>query len=447
MQFKDLILSKPRPDSLKDFDLPRRERYFPSSTDWRNEVLYFLLPDRFSDGQENQRPLLNRQQLNQFRPNLPNGEAWRFDKWAKSGGDRWQGGTLKGLASKLDYLNQLGITTIWVGPIFQQRGHLNSYHGYGIQDFLEVDPRFGTRQDLVSLVNQAHERGLRVILDIIFNHSGCNWIYASDTPGGQWEPPYTLGWYQFGAWLNAQGQPIVGAPHRNVEGVWPRELQEADCYTRAGKGDLGKGDLNDPNAEFRRSDFITLRDFQLDYPHLLNHLARCYKYWIALTDCDGFRIDTLKHVTYEQTRNFCGTIKEFAANLGKSDFFLVGEIAGGDYNQDRYLDVVGQNLNAALDIGEMRITLNQVAKGLMEPKSYFDGFVPGSAVMGSHRNIGRRHVSILDDHDHVFGEKIRFSSEAASEHQVIAGVALQLFTLGIPCIYAGTEQALACRRL
>ncbi len=63
----------------------------------------------------------------------------------------------------------------------------------------------------------------------------------------------------------------------------------------------------------------------------LTNLARCYEYWIALTDCDGFRIDTLKHVSLEEARNFCGTIKEFAGNLGKSDFFLVGEIAGGDY--------------------------------------------------------------------------------------------------------------------
>lgn len=443
MTFTEQNLTQKRPDSLKDFSLPRREQYFPSPADWRNEVLYFLLPDRFSDGQEANRPLLNQQQLNQFRPDLPNGQPWRFDRWAESGGDRWQGGTLKGLASKLDYLSQLGATTIWIGPVFQQRGHLNSYHGYGIQDFLEVDPRFGTRQDLVNLVRQAHEKGLRIILDIIFNHSGCNWIYAAGTPGGEWEPPYTKGWYQFGAWLGNQGQPIAGSPQMSAEGVWPQELQQADCYTRAGKGDLSRGNLNDSNAEFRRSDFITLRDFQLDSPHLLDNLARCYKYWIALTDCDGFRIDTLKHVTYDQTRNFCGTIKEFAANLGKSDFFLVGEIAGGDDNQDRYLDVVGQNLNAALDIGGMRLTLNQVAKGLTDPKAYFDGFDPGNAEMGSHRNLGRRHVSVLDDHDHVFGEKIRFSSEATSNHQVVAGVALQLFTLGITCIYYGTEQALA----
>jgi hypothetical protein len=76
------------------------------------------------------------------------------------------------------------------------------------------------------------------------------------------------------------------------------------------------------------------------------------------------------------------------------------------------------------------------------PAAYFAGFKPGNAVMGSHRALGSRHVSVLDDHDHVFGEKIRFSSEAASDRQVTAAAALQLFALGIPCLYYGTEHAL-----
>jgi hypothetical protein len=80
---------------------------------------------------------------------------------------------------------------------------------------------------------------------------------------------------------------------------------------------------------------------------------------------------------------------------------------------------------------------------LDHPSAYFDGFEPGKAVMGSHRNFGKNHVSILDDHDHVFGEKVRFSSEASSDHQIVAGTALQLLTLGIPCIYYGSEQAFA----
>jgi glycosidase len=332
------------------------------------------------------------------------------------------------------------VTTLWLSPVFKQRGHLDTYHGYGIQDFLEVDPRFGDRQDLADLVAAAHTEGIRVILDIIFNHSGANWLY----PGGQRMPPYKAfpDHYAFGKWLGDQGQEI-DAIQSGEDGVWPDELQTAGNYTRAGQGDLGAGTLDDPHAEHKRSDFFELRDFALDESDVLTNLAQCYKYWIALTDCDGFRLDTVKHVSFEEARNFCGTVKEFAADLGKQNFFLVGEIAGGEYNQERYLEVLDRNLDAALDIGEMRLALNRVAKGLLHPGAYFDGFKAAKAIMGSHRNLGQRHVSILDDHDHVFGDKLRFSAEAASDHQVVAGVALQLFTLGIPCIYYGTEQAFA----
>ncbi|MGH9833094.1 MAG: alpha-amylase family glycosyl hydrolase [Blastocatellia bacterium] len=442
MSFTDTQLGQNRPASVRDINLPRRERYHPSPADWRDETLYFLLPDRFSDGQEQTRPLLDRRNLASARPALPNGETWRWDRWAQSGAAAWQGGTIRGIRSKLGYLKRLGVTALWIGPVFKQRGHLDSYHGYGIQDFLDIDPHFGDRRDLVELVADAHAAGMRIILDIIFNHSGPNWLYPPESAGGPFMPHYTSGRYPFGSWRGDQGQPVAQI-QSSEDGVWPAELADAENYTRAGAGDLGAGDLDDPQAEHKRSDFFDLRDFSLDRARTLNNLARCYKYWIALTDCDGFRLDTLKHVSFEEARNFCGSIKEFAANLGKSDFFLVGEIAGGDYNEDRYLDVVGMNLNAALDIGEMRLALNGVAKGLDAPGRYFDGFDPGRAVMGSHRNLGHRHVSILNDHDHVFGEKLRFSSESASEHQVATGVVLQLFTLGIPCIYSGTEQALA----
>ena len=345
------------------------------------------------------------------------------------------------MISKLEYLDRLGVTTIWLSPVFKQRGHLDTFHGYGIQDFLDVDPRIGTRQELVELVSQAHDKGMRIILDIIFNHSGENWTYPEATPGGKYQPHYTQERYDFGAWRGDQGEDIDSIQSAD-DGVWPRELQDPEKYTRAGSGNLGGGSIDESSAEHKRTDFLTLRDFFLDHPGLLGELARCYQYWIALTDCDGFRIDTLKHVSYEQARNFCGAIKEYAQNLGKDDFFIVGEIAGGDLGQDRYLDVVGRNLNAALDIGEMRLILNQVAKGLAHPASYFSGFDPGNAVMGSHRVIGEKHVSVLDDHDHVFGEKLRFSTKAASDHQVAAGVGIQLCTLGIPCIYYGTEQSL-----
>jgi glycosidase len=440
--FANDILQQALPRSVQsDVPLPRRQHYYASPADWRDEVLYFLLVDRFSDGQESNRPLLDRNNRAAARPQGHDGQNWRWDRWAESGAFRWQGGTLKGVESKLNYLQTLGITTIWLSPVFRQRGHLDTFHGYGVQHFLDVDPHFGTRTDLADLVAAAHQYDIRIILDIIFNHSGFNWVY----PGGVEMPAFKPfpQHYDFGSWLGQTGQPIGTTIRATDEGVWPQELQAPDCYSRAGLGDLGGGSLDDPHAEHKRTDFFTLRDFDLDYTGVLSHLAECYKYWIALTDCDGFRIDTLKHVSFEQARNFCGAIKEFAANLGKANFLLAGEIAGGDFAEDRYLDVLGRNLDAALDIGGMRPTLRNVAKGLLPAAAYFTGFDPGKAEMGSHRNLGQKHVSILDDHDQVSGEKIRFSSEAASDRQVAAAVAIQLFTLGIPCIYYGTEQSFA----
>ena len=118
-------------------------------------------------------------------------------------------------------------------------------------------------------------------------------------------------------------------------------------------------------------------------------------------------------------------------------------MAGADDDAARYREVLGANLNATLDIGGSRRSLHAVAKGLEPPASYFSFLRTWDDDLGSHRNAGRRHVSILDDHDHVSGDKVRFSSDAASDHQVVAGVGIQLFALGIPCIYYGTEQAFA----
>jgi len=437
MDFKDTMLSKPRPSQVRSIDLPRRTMsYYPSPALWQDQVFYFLLPDRFSNGQESPDKLLDRSNPNAARP------SWfRFDQWAQSGRERWQGGTVQGIESKLDYLAGLGITVLWIGPLFKQRGHLDTYHGYGIQDFLDVDPHFGARGDLVRLVEAAHKKNIRIVLDIVFNHSGKNWIYAD----GQEKPPYRP-WPDYYRdkflWLDrtgAQSSTIGGQD----DGVWPDELQQENYYTRAGKGSLAGEDILDDRAEMRRTDFEDLRDFNFDATRALDDLAQCYKYWISLTDCDGFRLDTLKHVPLSIARNFCGAIKEFAANLGKSDFFLMGEVAGSDENPLKYLEVLGHNLNSALDIGSLRRKLHAVAKGLAAPQDYFSMLRQWDDRLGSHRDSAGLHVSILDDHDHVSGDKVRFSSDASSDHQVAAAVAIQLFSLGIPCIYYGTEQAFA----
>ncbi|MFN0103961.1 MAG: alpha-amylase family glycosyl hydrolase [Bryobacteraceae bacterium] len=467
------LLTADRPETLQPVRtlLDRAKRgdiaYHPSPIDWRDEVLYFLLPDRFSDGRESTRTLLDTAAIAALRQ-ASGRPGWSWKDWAESG-KRWQGGTIAGIRGKLDYLKALGITTLWVGPVFQQRVRVDSYHGYGIQDFLDVDPRFGTRRELAEMIEEAHARGLRVILDIIVNHTGDNWGYVSpgkpldhainepayrpapDFYGNPHNPEmrdWRLAWrdeHQEG--FTASGSALA-AKH---DGVWPRELQDERRYARAGKGSLGAGDIGDPSAEHKRTDFFSLKDIALDVPPSLGLLAECYQYWIAVTDCDGFRIDTVKHMALEETRDFCGAIREYADSLGKRNYFLVGEIAGGDFFQDFVLDrlaVLGRNLTAALDIGGARMEIAGAAKGLHAGREYLQMFKEGDAGFGSHRTVGSRHVSILDDHDHVTGPKVRFSAEIpdgspVKDRQVAAATALQLFTLGIPCIYYGTEQAFA----
>ena len=104
-------------------------------------------------------------------------EQKKTEKIGLRAGNTFVGGTLKGLESKIGYLQRLGVTAIWISPVFKQIAIAETYHGYGIQNFLDVDPHFGSRDDLISVVQTAHRHDIRVILDIILNHSGDVFAY------------------------------------------------------------------------------------------------------------------------------------------------------------------------------------------------------------------------------------------------------------------------------
>lgn len=433
------------PRQLIQASLKPRGRVQRSPDTWRDEILYFLLPDRFSDGRESTRSLFNRNQPQEHR-------AANWGDWMRAG-TRFQGGTLRGILSKLDYLKGLGVTTLWIGPVWKQRADLQTYHGYGIQNFLDVDPRFGTRQDLRDVVDSAHDRGMFVVLDIIYNHTGNNWFYDQDgqpreTVGYLFQPPRP-----HHGWRSGSGQS-TNSIQGLEDAVWPLEFQDPRWYTSAGQ--IGRWDPASwedpmsPDEEFRRGDFFDLKDLNTHRPEepvadaALSALVQVYRYWIALTDCDGFRIDTVKHVSFEASKNFCGGIREYAESIGKENFLLLGEVTGGEAFERNYLDVFGRNLDAVLDIGEPAGRLTRLAKGFENPADFFEQF-DGHETLGSHRETGRYHVSILDDHDMVGREgKRRFSAgnEGPARYaQAANAVGVQLTTLGIPCVYYGTEQS------
>lgn len=426
------------PTELANANVQPRGTVHSSPVDWRDQTLYFLLPDRFSDGQEAQRPLFDRSQ-----PALHK----TADKgaWMRAGRD-FQGGTLQGIQSKLDYLQALGVTTLWIGPVWRQRAELDTYHGYGIQNFLDVDSRFGSRQDLRNLIDAAHDRHMYVLLDVIYNHSGNNWFYRQNgTPADEipyrYSPPY-----EFHGWRSATGTSapaIVGMD----DGAWPREFQNVNWYTRAGKitrwdPEPWENPLH-PDNEFRRGDFYSLKDLDLNQNEVLAALVKAYQYWIALSDCDGFRIDTVKHVSWEASRNFCGAIHEYAESIGKHNFLLLGEVTGGGSMARDYLEIFGRNLDAVLDIGGPAGQLAALVKGQSPAQDFFGQF-SGHDILGTHRETGRYHVSILDDHDMVGRGKHRFAAGNTMPQaleQVAHAVGVQLTTLGMPCLYYGTEQA------
>jgi glycosidase len=426
----------------EDFSLEPRGRVYPSPCGWRDQILYFLLPDRFSDGNESQRPLFDGTAPERFHAR--DRRAWM------EGGRRFQGGTINGIRSKLDYLQGLGVTTLWLGPVWKQRPDLDTYHGYGIQNFLDIDPRFGTRQDLRNLIDAAHDRGMYVLLDAIYNHTGNNWFYrVNGTPQPavpyRFQPPYPVA-----GWHSRTGECVPDI-NRSMfdDGVWPAEFQNTDWYNRAGS--IGNWDplpgesILDPNAEFRRGDFFDMKDLALDKDEVLSGVINVYQYWIALTDCDGFRIDAVKHVPGEASRRFSGAIHEYAESIGKENFLLLGEVTGGDEMARDYLEILGLNIDAVLDIGVPTSILAGMVKGFTPPSDFFNQFIAdGQRILSSHRETGRYHVSILDDHDMVGRTKDRFAAHNNTPYryqQVAHAVGTQLTTLGTPCIYYGTEQA------
>ena len=380
--------------------------------------------------------------------------------WREAGG-RYVGGSLKGLTSKVGYLKRLGVTAIWVSPIFQQVKFQDTYHGYGIQNFLEVDPHFGTREDLRTLVKTAHEQGVYVILDIILNHTGNIFSYDVDRywtsdDKGNWflDPRWDGKPYKVKGFNDDKGDPSipfqVTDPNNSAtwpkldQSVWPVEFQNPAFYQQQGR-------INnwDYDPEYRDGDFFDLKDVHLGQgppstyaaSEALNALCKVYQFWIADADIDGFRIDTVKHMDLGATRFFAASIHEFTQSIGKENFYLIGEITGGRANAFKTMEETG--LNAALGIDDIPDKLEHLVKGWRNPVDYFDLFRNSLLINKDSHSWFRSHVvTMFDDHDQVRKgqRKARFCADRDASKVVFNALALNAMTLGIPCIYYGSEQ-------
>lgn len=439
--------------SIKDIpwdELTNGREFHPSPTAWEDEVLYFLLVDRFSNGREHETPMAVSADFGNAVTSEDKAAEWR------EAGGRWCGGTLEGVHSKLGYLKGLGITTIWLSPVFKQCAFQESYHGYGIQNFLEIDPHFGTAQDLRRLVDAAHAEGIRVLLDIIINHTGDVFAYRGETrQDGVVEEhwPYWNGQtFPVLAFRDASGNPTLPVNDAGLlqkawpdGAIWPCELQQEETFTR--RGQIRNWD-NEP--EYLDGDFYTLKDVDVGKggldgyvpSHAMKVITTCFKYWIAFSDIDGYRLDTVKHLDPGATRWFSTEIHEFAKTLGKHNFFLLGEITGGMEFAVGMIEKTG--LDAALGINRIPDKLENAVKGWCNPSDYFRIFRNSELLgEGEDRWYRDRVVSMFDDHDMVImnlDAKGRFACAEGMAPLLPAALFLNAGTLGIPCIYYGTEQ-------
>jgi glycosidase len=448
-----------------DFASLKRRAFTPSPAAWEDQVLYFLLLDRFSDGKEKDG---YRDHADQpvsagttplYRPEDP-GQV-DYDTWFQAGGG-WQGGTLRGLKSKLGYLRRLGITALWVSPPFRQVAFEPSYHGYGIQNFLDVDPHFGSREEFRDFVRAAHEQGIYVILDIVAHHTGNVFTYEADRymthdpASGRWynDPRWDGRPYKVQGFNDRDGHPTLpcnGQPPGSLEtawpdgAIWPREFQRPDLFLR--KGHIVNWDYYPEYAEGDMFDLKTLDIWvrqEGQYPQVSTAMAGlglAYCFWIAYADLDGFRIDAAKHMGTEALRAFCDVIREFAQSIGKERFLLVGEVGGSREYAWEVVEKTG--LDAALGIEDVPGKLERMVTGFGDPVDYFSLFRNWVLEeQAGHRWYRNQVVTLVDDHDQVRkgAVKWRFCGDRRFRNLVFNVMAAKLTTMGIPCIYYGSEQ-------
>ncbi len=443
-------------------------KYHPSPVAWEDQVFYFLLVDRFSDNKESGYKDIHGNIVTTGTTPLytsaDNKNAIKNEtdaaKWRKAGGE-YAGGTLKGLTNKIGYLKRLGISTIWISPIFKQVTYQQTYHGYGIQDFLKVNPRFGTAQEFKELVKIAHQNGILIVLDIILNHVGNVFSYNPNrTPSykdeqGNFDPAWDSNPYQVLGFNNKDGHPslkfkkpdplIPANLPDDDSAIWPVDFQNPDYFTQ--KGRIKNFDF-DP--EFKEGDFFDLKDVHHgsgdtdNYipSQALRDLSEIYKYWIAFSDIDGYRIDTVKHMDTGATRFFGSSIHEFTQSIGKENFLLLGEITGGRKFAFETLELTG--LDAALGIDEIPDKMEFLVKGLRNPNDYFNLFRNADKLgKGTHTWFRNKVATFFNDHDQVSkgNHKARFCADNAGANFLLNALAINVTTLGIPCIYYGSEQA------
>ena len=369
---------------------------FPSPADWRDEWIYFLMVDRF-----------NNQAAPPLHPPFDDPNCFQY-----------QGGKFSGIQQQLPYIKALGAGAIWLSPVLKNASFdQGSYHGYGIQGFLRANPFFAdvpanADQELRTLVDAAHTAGLYVIFDIVLNHAANVFGYA---PNGDSGVPYSNTRMDV-QWRDAAGNAVpaftspAAVPNPTPdELVWPVEFQQNEYFRRQGNPAAGGDDTIGDFAPFKQ-----LSTWENDVQRFL---IRAYQYVIARYDIDGFRIDTLRYLKGGLAQLFGNSIREFALQIGKKNFFTFGEVLDSNEESDiaRFIgknttdqdDMVG--VDAALDYPLFN-NIVPLIKGSAAPQALVSMYhlrkQIEQTVLSSHGDATRYFVTFVDNHDNH--ARIRF---------------------------------------
>lgn len=349
------------------------------------DVLYLITPDRFANGDPSNDTL----------------EGARVDR-SRSGGRH--GGDIRGVTDHLDYIFDLGVTAIWLNPV--QKNSANSYHGYAISDFYAVDPRFGTMDDYVEMIDKAHEMGLKVVMDMIFNHCGSAHWWMEDLPTSDW--------------LNVNNE-FVQTNHQKWTAVDPHAAPSERSGFTDGWFNRGMPDLNQRN------------------PLLATYLIQSSIWWIEYARIDGIRQDTHPYMDLQFGADWCNAVlTEYPDfNIVGETWYPVGSGFPAWWQRGSKLNPVDTGLKTVMDFNLAFIV----------PDAFNEANDPSD---GASKGLFNIYVSLANDFLYEDTENIlifldnhdlsRFArKDDAGLDKYRQGVAFILTTRGIPQIYYGTE--------
>ncbi len=374
-----------------DLDL---EFLYTRDIEFRQETLYFIVVDRFNDGDlENSEG--------------PNPELYDPDK--KDWGKYW-GGDLQGIIDKLDYLKTLGITAVWLTPLFEQVEALfidsAAVHGYWTKDFKRLNPRFIHKDDSPSLnetqeakntifdklIAELHKRNMKLILDIVCNHSNPDFsgkkgeLYDDGVKIADFNDDKDNWYHHYGEVTN-----------------WEDEWQVQNCELS------GLATFNENNTEYRE------------------YIKSAIKQWLD-RGVDALRVDTVKHMPVWFWQEFNADIQTH-----KPDVFIFGEWIYSSPLSERSVEFANDSGMSILDFG-LAIAIRE-ALGVNNS----DGFhlVQNVFDQDYRYNSATELITFIDNHD-----MHRFQTLNADPESLRLAIALIMTSRGIPCIYYGTEQYL-----